>query len=65
MVSVLTLGLVMNQTCKFNILSVIFNILASHVLQVYYFQMYLALVLLGFLHGLVFLPVSLLIFPQF
>lgn len=29
-------------------------------MQVYYFQMYLALVLLGFLHGLIFLPVSLL-----
>ncbi|XP_042489773.1 NPC intracellular cholesterol transporter 1-like [Macadamia integrifolia] len=31
----------------------------SEVFVVYYFQMYLALVLLGFLHGLVFLPVLL------
>ncbi|KAJ6680906.1 PATCHED FAMILY PROTEIN [Salix koriyanagi] len=31
----------------------------TEVFVVYYFQMYLALVLLGFLHGLVFLPVSL------
>ncbi|RVX16076.1 Niemann-Pick C1 protein [Vitis vinifera] len=30
----------------------------TEVFVVYYFQMYLALVLLGFLHGLVFLPVS-------
>ncbi|KAH9621532.1 hypothetical protein KSS87_014435 [Heliosperma pusillum] len=30
----------------------------SQVFVVYYFQMYLALVLLGFLHGLIFLPVS-------
>ncbi|CAG7907360.1 unnamed protein product [Brassica rapa] len=30
----------------------------SEVFVVYYFKMYLALVLLGFLHGLVFLPVS-------
>ncbi|KAJ6998981.1 NPC intracellular cholesterol transporter 1-like [Populus alba x Populus x berolinensis] len=34
----------------------------TEVFVVYYFQMYLALVLLGFLHGLVFLPVSLLSF---
>nr|GMD21328.1 Niemann-Pick C1 protein-like [Ipomoea batatas] len=31
----------------------------TEVFVVYYFQMYLALVLLGFLHGLVFLPVLL------
>lgn len=31
----------------------------TEVFVVYYFQMYLALVLLGFLHGLVFLPVAL------
>ncbi|GJN26729.1 hypothetical protein PR202_gb14687 [Eleusine coracana subsp. coracana] len=30
----------------------------SEVFVVYYFQMYLALVLIGFLHGLIFLPVS-------
>ncbi|EPS57558.1 hypothetical protein M569_17260, partial [Genlisea aurea] len=34
----------------------------SEVFVVYYFKMYLALVLLGFLHGLVFLPVILSIF---
>ncbi|KAK4276452.1 hypothetical protein QN277_014600 [Acacia crassicarpa] len=34
----------------------------TEVFVVYYFQMYLALVLLGFLHGLVFLPVALSIF---
>ncbi|KAK4351829.1 hypothetical protein RND71_027347 [Anisodus tanguticus] len=34
----------------------------TEVFVVYYFQMYLALVLLGFLHGLVFLPVLLSIF---
>ncbi|KAH9624776.1 hypothetical protein KSS87_022862 [Heliosperma pusillum] len=34
----------------------------SQVFVVYYFQMYLALVLLGFLHGLIFLPVVLSLF---
>ncbi|KAH0684970.1 hypothetical protein KY285_022517 [Solanum tuberosum] len=34
----------------------------TEVFVVYYFQMYLALVLLGFLHGLIFLPVLLSIF---
>ncbi|KAJ9186340.1 hypothetical protein P3X46_001921 [Hevea brasiliensis] len=34
----------------------------TEVFVVYYFQMYLALVLLGFLHGLVFLPVILSVF---
>lgn len=34
----------------------------SEVFVVYYFQMYLALVLLGFLHGLIFLPVILSLF---
>ncbi|XP_044474565.1 NPC intracellular cholesterol transporter 1-like isoform X2 [Mangifera indica] len=34
----------------------------TEVFVVYFFQMYLALVLLGFLHGLVFLPVVLSVF---
>ncbi|VFQ72905.1 unnamed protein product [Cuscuta campestris] len=37
----------------------------SEVFVVYYFQMYLALVLLGFLHGLIFLPVRRILFFLF
>ena len=46
------------ETGKWLLLTHIMDVRILHILQVYYLQVFLALIIIGFLHGLVFLPAS-------